>query len=207
VAELPGEARRALLVAAAYQGDDLTTISTACAEAGTSVALLAQAEARGLVRIGQGHLAFGHPLIRGAVYQGATAEERWQAHRVLAGALHGERRAWHLAAAAVGPDEQVAAELERAAGAAAARRGFASAAAALERAARLSPDRQAFAPPDGGRRGGSRSGRHAGPGACAPGGGVWRGGGGQSAVEGRAPARPDHDLDRGRGDRRRSPGR
>src|SRR6516165_3408458 len=63
-------ARRVLLVAAAYQGEDLTTIATACARAYTSPALLAEAEARGLVRLGDERLAFTHPLVRGAVYQG-----------------------------------------------------------------------------------------------------------------------------------------
>jgi ATP/maltotriose-dependent transcriptional regulator MalT len=142
---LPTEARIALLVAATYQGDDLTTISTACARAATDVALLAMAEAEGFVRIDHGRATFVHPLIRRAAFHGATAEERRDAHRALADALQGEARAWHLAAAAVVPDEAVAAELERAAGAAAARRGFASAAAALEKAARLSPSREAFA--------------------------------------------------------------
>src|SRR5215469_9848156 len=145
IGELSRLARRALLVAAAYEGDDLATIAAACAGASTSVTLLAQAEARGLARLGGERLAFGHPLIRGAVYQGAPAAERRSAHRALADELRGEQRAWHLAAAAIGPDEHAAAELERAAGAAAARRGYASAALALERAARLSPGRQALA--------------------------------------------------------------
>jgi hypothetical protein len=145
IAELPGQARRALLVAATYEGDDLATIGAACTRAGTGVELLAEAEARGLARLAGDRLAFGHPLIRGAVYRGAAASERRGAHRALADVLWAEQRAWHLAAAAIGPDEGAAAELERAAGAAAARRGFASAAVALERAARLSPDTQAFA--------------------------------------------------------------
>lgn len=145
IAELSGKARRALLVAATYEGDDLATIGVACAEADTSVELLAEAEVRGLARLLGDRLAFGHPLIRGAVYRGAPASERRRAHRALAGALRGEQRAWHLAAAAIGPDESAAVELEHAANAAAGRRGFASAAVALERAARLSPDRQAFA--------------------------------------------------------------
>jgi tetratricopeptide (TPR) repeat protein len=84
------------------------------------------------------------PGDRLAVCRGAAASERRGAHRALADVLRAEQRAWHLAAAAIGPDESAAAELERAAGAAAARRGFASAAVALERAARLSPDTQAF---------------------------------------------------------------
>src|SRR5205823_6473392 len=73
--------------------------------------------------------------------------ERRRAHAALAGVLGDERRAWHRAAAAMGPDEEVAAELERAAGDAAARRAFASASAAFERAAQLSP-----APADSARR-------------------------------------------------------
>ena len=145
VGELTPRARRALLVAAAYQGDDLATIAAACPGASTSVALLAQAEAHGLAQLTGERLAFGHPLIRGAVYQGAPAAERRAAHRALAEAIRGEQRAWHLAAAAIGPDESAAAELERAADDAAARRGYASASMALERAARLSPNRRAHA--------------------------------------------------------------
>src|SRR5215472_11376437 len=145
VGELTPRARRALLVAAAYQGDDLATIAAACPGASTSVALLAQAEAHGLAQLTGERLAFGHPLIRGAVYQGAPAAERRAVHRALAEAIRGEQRAWHLAAAAIGPDESAAAELERAADDAAARRGYASASMALERAARLSPNRRAHA--------------------------------------------------------------
>jgi DNA-binding CsgD family transcriptional regulator len=134
-------ARRAVLVAAAHIGDDLATIAAACTAAGTDVARLADAEERGLVRIEPASARFAHPLIRGAAYHDATPTERRDAHRALASVLDGERRAWHRAAATVGPNEQVAAELERAAGDAAARRAFASASAALERGARLSPDR------------------------------------------------------------------
>ena len=76
VGELSPRARRALLVAAAYEGDDLATIAAACTRASTSVAALAQAEARGLARLAGERLAFGHPLIRGAVYQGRY---RWVA--------------------------------------------------------------------------------------------------------------------------------
>jgi len=76
IGELSHRGRRALLVAAAYEGDDLVTIAAACAGASTSVNLLAQAEARGLARLSGERLAFGHPLIRGAVYQGAPAAER-----------------------------------------------------------------------------------------------------------------------------------
>jgi len=145
IEELPAPARQALLVAATYQGDDLAVVAAACRELDTDVEQLAPAEVRGLVRIAGGHLSFAHPLIRGAAYHAASAGERRAAHRALGEVLTGEDRAWHLAAAALGPDERVAAELEVAADLAIARRGYASAATALERAARLSPEPADFA--------------------------------------------------------------
>lgn len=139
IAELDPLARRALLVAATHVGEDLTTISSACRAANTDVARLAHAEDLGLVRLAAGRVMFSHPINRGAAYHVARPAERRRAHRALASVVEGDQRAWHLAAAAVGPDEDVAAELELMAGGAAARRGYASASAALERAARLSP--------------------------------------------------------------------
>ena len=135
---LPPEARRALLAAAA---SDSTT--------GGDVAALEPAEDAGLVRIHAGAVAFRHPLVRSAVYHAASADERRAAHRTLANAHSGEenfdRRAWHLAAAADGPDESVAAALEAAATRFAERGGQASASRALERAAELSEDDDATA--------------------------------------------------------------
>jgi len=135
---LPPEARSALLVAAASNS---TT--------GGVLAALEPAEDAGLVRIHGGAVAFRHPLVRSAVYHAASADERRAAHRTLAGALTGEedadRRAWHLAAAAHGPDESVAAALEAAASRFAERGGEASASRALERAAELSEDDDAIA--------------------------------------------------------------
>lgn len=72
---LPGRALRAL-VAVTYQAEDLTAISAACARTGTHASLLGCVRARWLVQIGEGRLAFGHPLIRGAGYNGASAEPR-----------------------------------------------------------------------------------------------------------------------------------
>src|SRR5215470_10588023 len=81
-----------------------------------------------------------HPLMRATVYHGASAPARRRAHRALADALAGEplasQRAWHLAAAADGEDEQAAAALEDAAREARGRSGHAAAASAFERAAR-----------------------------------------------------------------------
>jgi DNA-binding CsgD family transcriptional regulator len=127
-------------VASACHTDELAVVDAACRSLGNSACSLEAAEAAGLVRLGPGRMAFVHPLVRGAAYHGAPAAERRAAHRALAGAVEGEPRAWHLAAAAVGPDEEAATALEEVAGGAAARRAYAVAADALERAAGLSAE-------------------------------------------------------------------
>lgn len=128
---LPEETRLLLLTAAA---DDSTEIALL-----GDPASLAPAERAGLVAFEGGTLVFRHPLIRSAVYHSASPAERRAAHRALAGSLSGARRAWHLAAATVGTDEEAAATLEEAAAEARARSGYAAAAKALERAGQLSP--------------------------------------------------------------------
>ncbi|MEV6211628.1 AAA family ATPase [Kitasatospora sp. NPDC051914] len=137
---LPEETRSVLLVAAA---DDTGELAVVLGATHAPVAVLEPAETAGLIRLDGTSLVFRHPLVRAAAYRSATLARRISAHRALAdtlvGAAHADRRAWHLAAAATGPDETVARELDRAAERASGRQGMASASAAHERAAQLSP--------------------------------------------------------------------
>src|SRR6516164_1454227 len=137
-AVLPPPCRRAVLVAALAGLADLAEVSRAVAAAGGSLTDLAAAERAGLVRVTPAGVSFAHPLARAAVLAGSDVAERAAGHRALAGVLDGDRRAWHLAALADGPDEQVAAELDAAAQRAGRRGSRAAASAAYERAAALS---------------------------------------------------------------------
>ena len=143
VRRLPDDAQALLLIAAAEDTGRQATV-TAAAALGAGVAALDAAETAGLVRVRAGAIAFPHPLVRSAVYQGATSSQRRQAHRALAGAADREgdadRRAWHLAAAAVEPDQRVVRELDAVAERALGRGGFEAASSALERAATLTAD-------------------------------------------------------------------
>ena len=127
------------MLAAASDTGDLTVL----ARAGLRVDDLAEAERAGLIRLVAGVLEFRHPLARSAVYGEASPEQRRAAHRALAGALpdlDADRRAWHLAAAAAGPDEAASAALEQAAQRARERTAYSVSASAFERAARLNAD-------------------------------------------------------------------
>src|ERR671910_754920 len=144
VRRLSDDAQSLLLIAAAEDTGRQATVTAAAAILGAGVAALDAAETAGLVRVRAGAIAFRHPLVRSAVYQGATSSQRRQAHRALAGAADREgeadRLAWHLAAAAVEPDERVVRELDAVAERALGRGGFEAASSALERAATLTAD-------------------------------------------------------------------
>ena len=137
---LPAETQRLLLVAATEPVGDPVLLWRAAARLGIAPEAAVPAAEADLLAIGA-HVTFRHPLVRSAVYRAASLAERRGAHQALAEAtdpvVDPDRRAWHLAEAALGPDEEVACELERSASRAQARGGFAAAAAFLERAVAL----------------------------------------------------------------------
>jgi hypothetical protein len=137
-------ARQVLLLAAADNTVGLAALQRAGGLLSLDLSGLQAAEDAGLIRIGAGRVDFTHPLLRSAAYHNAPPADRRAAHQALAEASNpGQdpiRRAWHLAAAAVGPDETVAESLDLAAGAARARNAYAAASRAHQRAAELTPD-------------------------------------------------------------------
>ena len=144
-AALPAPSRRALLVVAVAMVADIDTVQRALTTLGLGLQSLEVAEDARLVSIDEGAVTFVHPLVRSAIYAAATASERRAAHRALAnaaGALGDEdRRAWHLAGAAWGPDEEAASALAALGARSQERGGHAAAAAALEQSAWLTADR------------------------------------------------------------------
>jgi DNA-binding CsgD family transcriptional regulator len=141
LAGLPSDTQRLLLVAAAEPVGDPVLVWRAAGRLG--IAVQAAADTDGLLTIAA-RVTFRHPLVRSAVYRAASPEERQTVHRALADATDPEvdpdRRAWHLAQATPGFDEDVASELERSASRAQARGGLSAAAAFLERATTLTLD-------------------------------------------------------------------
>jgi DNA-binding CsgD family transcriptional regulator len=140
VAALTQPCRRAVLVAALAGLAELGEVSRAIEVAGGSLTDLAAAERARLLRVTSAGVVFSHPLVRSVALAGSDVAERMAGHRALADVLDGDRRAWHLAALATGPDEEVAAALDAAAQRAAHRGSSAAVSAAYERAAGLSTD-------------------------------------------------------------------
>jgi DNA-binding CsgD family transcriptional regulator len=144
IGRLPRYAQTVLLIAAADNTGDVPAVLRAAAALELPADALDPAEGSGLIRITGKTLTFRHPLVRSALYQGATLSQRQQAHAALASALcgddHVDRRVWHQAMAALTGDEEVAAALEASARRAQLRAGHSSAATAYLRAAELSTD-------------------------------------------------------------------
>ncbi|MFG1817659.1 AAA family ATPase [Kribbella sp. NPDC049174] len=140
---LPDQSRRLLLTAAAEPLGDVSLLWRAAELVGVGTDAAAPAEMAGLIKF-RDTVRFRHPLVRSVAYRSAAVSERQAVHRALAEVTNPEldpdRRAWHRAHAATGPDEAVAAELEHSAGRALAHGGLVAAAAFLDRAAVLTPD-------------------------------------------------------------------
>src|SRR5512133_3202101 len=139
---LPTDTRELLLVAAAEPVGDPVVVWRAAGRLGIRAQAATPAADAGLLEFGA-RVRFWHPLVRSAAYRSASLQRRQDIHGALAQVTDPktdpDRRAWHRAQATPGPDEDVAAELERSAGRAQARGGMAAAAAFLERASMLTP--------------------------------------------------------------------
>jgi len=140
---LPAQTRRLMQLAAADPSGDPVLVWRAAGRLAIGAGAARPAVDMGLAEFGA-RVRFRHPLVRSAAYRSASAQTRQELHGALAEAtdpaVDPDRRAWHRAQAAPGPDEEVAAELEQSAGRARRRGGLAAAAAFLERSAGLTLD-------------------------------------------------------------------
>ena len=140
---LPAQTRRLVQLAAADPTGDPVLVWRAAGRLAIGAGAAGPAVEAGLAEFGA-RVRFRHPLVRWAAYRSASVQTRQELHGALAEAtdpaVDPDRRAWHRAQAAPGPDEDVAAELEQCAGRAQGRGGLAAAAAFLERSAGLTLD-------------------------------------------------------------------
>ena len=143
IRELPPATQRLLLTAAAEPTGNAALLWRAGATLDFNEGAAKEAEASDLLSF-RPTISFRHPLIREAIYHGASDDDRRRTHAALASvidvAVDPDRHAWHRAAAALAPDEDIAAELQSAAERARQRGGHASTAALLKQAAELTPD-------------------------------------------------------------------
>jgi tetratricopeptide (TPR) repeat protein len=140
---LPAQTQRLVQLAAADPTGDPVLVWRAAGRLAIGPGAAGPAAEAGLAEFGA-RVRFRHPLVRSAAYRSASVQTRHELHGALAEATDPaadpDRRAWHRAQAAPGPDEEVAAELEHSAGRAQRRGGLAAAAAFLEQSARLTLD-------------------------------------------------------------------
>jgi DNA-binding CsgD family transcriptional regulator len=140
---LPLGTRDILILAAAVDRGDMSVLARAASLLGQDVTALIPAEAAGLVTMRDAGIEFRHPLARSAIYGQASPDRRREVHRALASALPDadiDRRAWHLALAALGPDAAASSALEQAGQRARERSAYEVSSRAYERSARLAPD-------------------------------------------------------------------
>ena len=132
-----------VLALAAVSGGEMRVVADVCRAEGLDLAALDRAAALGLVVTAPDRVDFPHALVRSSIYAAVSPLDRRRLHALVAGALHDaedDRRAWHLSAAALGPDAAAAAGLDRVGHRAGDRGAYAVAASAYEQAARLTPD-------------------------------------------------------------------
>ncbi|GAA1553777.1 LuxR family transcriptional regulator [Dactylosporangium maewongense] len=143
VRTLPADTQTLLLLISAASTGDPGELWQAATDLGVGLDAAEAAVAAGILTQ-RDRLAFRHPLIRSAVYGGAVTADRRRVHLALADAAGpgSDQRIWHLAEAAPGLDEDVAAQLERASERAGSRGGYAAQAMYLSRSAAMTPDRQ-----------------------------------------------------------------
>ena len=142
---LSEDSQALLLVAAADDTRDPAIVLEAARTLGIDDEALEECEAAGLLRVLETQIRFRHPLVRSAIYHRVPFSRRREVHLALADVIDehdADRRAWHLAAATIGPDDSVAEALEKSAARARARGGTTTAATALARAAALTRDRE-----------------------------------------------------------------
>ncbi len=138
------DGQAALLVAAATERSELSMLVAAAERLNAGLRGFVEAEAAEVISMRSGELMFRHPIMRSVIYSGAAPHAQRAAHQALAQGAEllgrGDEAAWHLASAAILPDEEVAARLETAAKSYERRSGHFAAAQALVRAAQLSPE-------------------------------------------------------------------
>lgn len=141
---MPMSTRTALLVLALATPPELPVLLGALERLGLPLTALDPAEEAGLIVTEGQHVRFFHPVIRSAVEMAATGTARRRAYYALIGASEGDTALSYRAAAATGPDERLAGELEAAAQRMRDRSGLATAARVMHRAAELgtNPERR-----------------------------------------------------------------
>jgi len=140
---LPQRTRDALALASAIDGGGVSVLARAAPMLGLDLSNLVPAEAAGLITVHDSRVEFRHPLARSAIYGDAPADRRRELHRAVASALpdtEADRRAWHLALAAFGPDDAASSALGQAGQRAYQRSAYEVSSRAFERAALLAPE-------------------------------------------------------------------